>query len=257
MVCAHTSAGKTVCAEHAVAVALRDKQRVVYTSPIKALSNQKYRELTSTFGDVGLITGDTTLNEEASCLVMTTEILRILLYKGSTVMREIKWVIFDEAHLLGTDRGWVIEECLILLPRSVRSVLLSATLPNALEVAEWVSSLNDQPVHVVHTSARPTPLRHYVWPTGGSGMYLVQDEHGAFREAAWQNAVSSLPPPRPPKRKQAESVEVAAEPSTDTPRGMLRRAEEVVRVAATCRSSGMMPAIIFCFSRHPPHPHVT
>ena len=135
MVCAHTSAGKTVCAEHAVAVALRDRQRVVYTSPIKALSNQKYRELMSKFGDVGLVTGDTTINEEASCLVMTTEILRSMLYKGSTVMREVKWVIFDEAHLLGMSRGWVIEECLILLPHSVRCVLLSATLPNALEGA--------------------------------------------------------------------------------------------------------------------------
>ena len=98
LVCAHTSAGKTVCAEHAIAAALRDGQRVIFSSPIKALSNQKYREFQSTFGDVGLVTGDVTIAEDASCLVMTTEVLRVMLYKGASTMREVKWVIFDEAH---------------------------------------------------------------------------------------------------------------------------------------------------------------
>ena len=89
LVSAHTSAGKTVVAEYAIATALRDKQRVVYTSPIKALSNQKYREFGENFdGDVGLMTGDVTINPTASCLVMTTEILRSMLYRGSEVMRE-------------------------------------------------------------------------------------------------------------------------------------------------------------------------
>jgi ATP-dependent RNA helicase DOB1 len=100
LVSAHTSAGKTVVAEYAIALSLRDKQRVIYTSPIKALSNQKYRDLYEEFSDVGLMTGDVTINPNASCLVMTTEILRSMLYRGSEVMREVKWVIFDEIHYM-------------------------------------------------------------------------------------------------------------------------------------------------------------
>lgn len=124
LVSAHTSAGKTVVAEYAIAQSLRDNQRVIYTSPIKALSNQKYREFSAEFGDVGLMTGDTTINPSATCLVMTTEvctpdgkippfestllkrsqILRSMLYRGSEVMREVQWVIFDEIHYM-RDKG--------------------------------------------------------------------------------------------------------------------------------------------------------
>jgi ATP-dependent RNA helicase DOB1 len=87
-------------------MALRDNQRVIYTSPIKALSNQKYRELIEEFGDesVGLMTGDVTLNPDASCIVMTTEILRSMLYRGSEIMREVGWVVFDEIHYM-RDKG--------------------------------------------------------------------------------------------------------------------------------------------------------
>ncbi|KAH0299447.1 antiviral helicase, partial [Aureobasidium melanogenum] len=100
LVSAHTSAGKTVVAEYAVAQCLRENQRVIYTSPIKALSNQKFREFQAEFGDVGLMTGDVTINPTATCLVMTTEILRSMLYRGSEIMREVAWVIFDEVHYL-------------------------------------------------------------------------------------------------------------------------------------------------------------
>ena len=111
LVSAHTSAGKTVCAEYAIGAARRDGGRAVYASPIKALSNQKYRELFEAFGDVGLMTGDYTINIDASCLVMTTEILRSMLYRGSEVMREVKWVIFDEVHYMrDRERGVVWEE---------------------------------------------------------------------------------------------------------------------------------------------------
>ena len=95
LVSAHTSAGKTVVAEYAIAMALRDGQRVIYTSPIKALSNQKYRDLSEEFPSVGLMTGDVTINPDASCLVMTTEILRSMLYRGSEIVREVKWVSFS------------------------------------------------------------------------------------------------------------------------------------------------------------------
>ena len=100
LVSAHTSAGKTVVAEYAIAQCLKNNQRVIYTSPIKALSNQKYREFSADFGDVGLMTGDVTINPTATCLVMTTEILRSMLYRGSEIMREVAWVIFDEVHYM-------------------------------------------------------------------------------------------------------------------------------------------------------------
>jgi ATP-dependent RNA helicase DOB1 len=96
LVAAHTSAGKTTVAEYAIAKSLNNGQRVVYTSPIKALSNQKFRDLQEEFGDVGLMTGDITINPGATCLVMTTEILRSMLYRGSELMREVAWVIYDE-----------------------------------------------------------------------------------------------------------------------------------------------------------------
>jgi ATP-dependent RNA helicase DOB1 len=126
LVSAHTSAGKTVVAEYAIAMGLRDKQRVIYTSPIKALSNQKYRELLEEFKDVGLMTGDVTINPSASCLVMTTEILRNMLYRGSEVMREVAWVVFDEIHYMrDLERGVVWEETLILLPDKVLFIFFS------------------------------------------------------------------------------------------------------------------------------------
>lgn len=193
LVSAHTSAGKTVVAEYAIAMGLRDKQRVVYTSPIKALSNQKYRELHEEFKDVGLMTGDITINPSASCLVMTTEILRNMLYRGSEVMREVAWVIFDEIHYMrDKERGVVWEETLILLPDKVRFVFLSATIPNAREFACWVAKLHNQPCNVVYTDYRPTPLQHYVFPVGGAGLYQVLDEKGVFREQNFQKAVAAL-----------------------------------------------------------------
>lgn len=183
LVSAHTSAGKTVVAEYAIAMAFRDKQRVIYTSPLKALSNQKYRELSQEFSDVGLMTGDVTLLPNASCLVMTTEILRGMLYRGSEVLKEVAWVIFDEIHYMkDRERGVVWEESIIFLPPQIKMVFLSATMSNATEFAEWICNLHKQPCHVVYTDFRPTPLQHYVFPMGGAGLYLVVDENEQFKE---------------------------------------------------------------------------
>ena len=193
LVSAHTSAGKTVVAEYAIAQSLRDNQRVIYTSPIKALSNQKFREFTAEFGDVGLMTGDVTINPNATCLVMTTEILRSMLYRGSEVMREVQWVIFDEIHYMRDKaRGVVWEETIILLPDKVRYVFLSATIPNAMQFAEWICKTHNQPCHVVYTDFRPTPLQNYLFPSGADGIHLVVDEKGVFREDNFQKAMGSL-----------------------------------------------------------------
>ncbi|XP_065174077.1 exosome RNA helicase MTR4 [Atheta coriaria] len=193
LVSAHTSAGKTVVAEYAIATSLRNKQRVIYTTPIKALSNQKYREFYDEFKDVGLVTGDVTINPSASCLIMTTEILRNMLYRGSEIMREVGWVVFDEIHYMrDKERGVVWEETLILLPHNVHFVFLSATIPNARQFAEWVAHLHHQPCHVVYTDYRPTPLQHFVFPCGGQGIHMVVDENGTFKEDNFSTAMAVL-----------------------------------------------------------------
>jgi ATP-dependent RNA helicase DOB1 len=177
---------------------------------LQALSNQKYRELLADFGDVGLMTGDVTINPSATCLVMTTEvdlrraclsnaqltfsqILRSMLYRGSEIMREVAWVIFDEIHYMrDKERGVVWEETIILLPHTVRYVFLSATIPNAMQFAEWVCKSHEQPCHVVYTDFRPTPLQHYLFPAGGEGIYLVVNEKGEFREDLFIKAMGTL-----------------------------------------------------------------
>lgn len=195
MVSAHTSAGKTVVALYAIAMSLRNGQRVIYTSPIKALSNQKYREFKEEFSDVGLMTGDVTIDPNASCLVMTTEIWRSMQYKGSEITREVAWIVFDEVHYMrDRERGVVWEESIVLSPKNSRFVFLSATVPNAKEFADWVAKVHQQPCHVVYTDYRPTPLQHYIFPSGGDGLFLVVDERGKFREDSFQKALNALVP---------------------------------------------------------------
>ena len=156
LVAAHTSAGKTAVAEYAIAKSLAQGQRVVYTSPIKALSNQKFRDLQEEFADVGLMMGDITINPTATALVMTTEILRSMLYRGSELMREVAWVIYDEVHYMrDSERGVVWEESIILLPHRVRFVFLSATIPNASQFANWIAESITNPV----TLSTPTTVR--------------------------------------------------------------------------------------------------
>ncbi|CAM8933180.1 unnamed protein product [Rhodiola kirilowii] len=193
LVSAHTSAGKTVVASYAIAMSLQNKQRVIYTSPIKALSNQKYRDFKEEFSDVGLMTGDVTIDPNASCLVMTTEIWRSMQYKGSEVTREVAWIIFDEVHYMrDRERGVVWEESIVMAPKNSRFVFLSATVPNAKEFADWVAKVHRQPCHIVYTDYRPTPLQHYIFPSGGDGLYLVVDDKGKFREDSFHKALNAL-----------------------------------------------------------------
>jgi len=193
LVSAHTSAGKTVVAEYAIAQCLREGRRIIYTSPIKALSNQKYRDLQEEFTDVGLMTGDVTINPSATCLVMTTEILRSMLYRGSELVKEVAWVVYDEVHYMRDEsRGVVWEESIVLLPHRVCFVFLSATIPNASQFVDWIAKVHRKPCHVVYTNYRPVPLQHYIFPSGGDGLFLVVDEHGIFREANFQRAMATL-----------------------------------------------------------------
>uniref|UniRef100_A0A1A7YLD7 Exosome RNA helicase MTR4 n=1 Tax=Iconisemion striatum TaxID=60296 RepID=A0A1A7YLD7_9TELE len=244
LVSAHTSAGKTVCAEYAIALALREKQRVIFTSPIKALSNQKYREMYEEFQDVGLMTGDVTINPTASCLVMTTEILRSMLYRGSEIMREVAWVIFDEIHYMrDAERGVVWEETIILLPDNVHYVFLSATIPNAKQFAEWICHLHKQPCHVVYTDYRPTPLQHYIFPAGGDGLHLVVDENGDFREDNFNTAMQVL-------RDAGDSGGGSGGGKWDPRRkGGTKGPSSVFKIVKMIMERNFQPVIIFSFSK--------
>ncbi|MGH8959687.1 MAG: DEAD/DEAH box helicase [Jatrophihabitantaceae bacterium] len=164
LVCAPTGAGKTVVGEFAAHLALWSGQKCFYTTPIKALSNQKYNDFVERYGAerVGLLTGDNSVNSEAPIVVMTTEVLRNMLYVGSTSLADLGYVVMDEVHYLGDRfRGAVWEEVIIHLPASVRLVSLSATVSNAEEFGAWLVSVRGETKVIVHEE-RPVPLWQHV-----------------------------------------------------------------------------------------------
>jgi ATP-dependent RNA helicase DOB1 len=248
LVSAHTSAGKTVVAEYVIAMSLRAKQRVIYTTPIKALSNQKYRELFEEFKDVGLMTGDVTINPSASCLIMTTEILRSMLYRGSEITREVAWVVFDEIHYMrDKERGVIWEETIILLNDNVHYVFLSATIPNARQFAEWIAYLHKQPCHVVYTDYRPTPLQHYIYPAGGDGIHLVVDENGTFREDNFNKAMMVLK--ETPSNTENTMNKRMSKGGANISGGNMSGESSCYKVLQTIMDKNMAPVIVFSFSK--------
>jgi ATP-dependent RNA helicase DOB1 len=250
LVSAHTSAGKTVVAEYAIAQSLKQNQRVIYTSPIKALSNQKYREFAAEFGDVGLMTGDVTINPTATCLVMTTEILRSMLYRGSEIMREVQWVVFDEIHYMrDVNRGVVWEETIILLPDKVRYVFLSATIPNAMQFAEWIVKMHDQPCHVVYTNYRPTPLQNYFFPAGGEGIHLVVDEKGVFREENFQKAMSAIADKKGDDPADALAKRKGKGKDKQINKGGNKGPSDIYKIVRMIMLKNYNPVIVFSFSK--------
>jgi len=155
LVAAPTGAGKTVVAVF---------ERVIYTAPIKALSNQKFRDFRSRFGDqVGIMTGDVTLNGQAPALIMTTEIFRNALFTDTGRFDDSRTLIFDEVHYINDlERGTVWEESIIFAPEGMQFVCLSATMPNVQELADWISEVRGTDVHVVREAHRPVPLRYHI-----------------------------------------------------------------------------------------------
>jgi ATP-dependent RNA helicase DOB1 len=250
LVSAHTSAGKTVVAEYAIAQSLKNNQRVIYTSPIKALSNQKYREFAAEFGDVGLMTGDVTINPTATCLVMTTEILRSMLYRGSEIMREVAWVVFDEIHYMRDKaRGVVWEETIILLPDKVRYVFLSATIPNAMQFAEWITKTHNQPCHIVYTDFRPTPLQHFFFPAGADGIHLIVDEQGNFKEDNFQKVMATIE-----EKKGADPADIDAKRkgrgrNKQTNKGGNKEGSDIYKIVRMIMLKHYNPVIVFSFSK--------
>ena len=190
-VAAHTSAGKTVVAEYAIALAAKHMTKAIYTSPIKALSNQKFRDFRHEFDDVGILTGDVQINPEASCLIMTTEILRSMLYRGADLLRDVEFVIFDEVHYVNDfERGVVWEEVIIMLPEHVTLILLSATIPNTYEFASWVGRTKKKDIYVISTLKRPVPLEHFLW--ADKSMYKIVDADKKFIDKGWKDANAAI-----------------------------------------------------------------
>ena len=175
LVTAKTGSGKTLVGEVQIAYSLRKGKRVFYTTPIKSLSNQKFNDLKKQFGSVGIMTGDIKFCPNANVVIMTTEILRNLLFKKDSTTKSIGLtaeiscedldaVIFDECHYINDrDRGHVWEEIMILLPPEVKMVMLSATLDHPEYFAEWLGELKQRPINLISTEYRIVPLTHTLW----------------------------------------------------------------------------------------------
>lgn len=166
LVSAPTGTGKTLVADYLIEEMARQGRQVVYTAPIKALSNQKYKEFKRLLGEdkVGILTGDVVIRPEAPILIMTTEIFRNLLHQAPARLASVAYCIFDEIHYIDDPaRGSVWEESLIFMPPHMRFLGLSATIPNVDELAAWVSQVHGHPVQVVYHSQRAVPLTHYMF----------------------------------------------------------------------------------------------
>ena len=188
LVCAPTGAGKTIVGEFAVALAKEQGVRCIYTTPIKALSNQKFHDLQA-YGEVGLLTGDVSINPDADIVVMTTEVLRNMLYAGSPTLERLGFVVMDEIHYLADpSRGAVWEEVILNLPDTVQIIGLSATVSNSEEFGDWLRTVRGD-TRVVVTDNRPVPLDQ--WMMAGQKIYpmfskgepnpLLRSLHGSSR----------------------------------------------------------------------------
>ena len=260
LLAAPTGSGKTVVGEFAVHLALAEGRKCFYTTPIKALSNQKYSDLVRRYGagQVGLLTGDNSINGEAPIVVMTTEVLRNMLYAGSPTLTGLAYVVLDEVHYLADRfRGAVWEEVIIHLPESVRLVALSATVSNAEEFGDWLAQVRGGTTVIVDEH-RPVPLwqhmmvgsRLYDLFTSASSGNGSRTSRGAAARTSIRNctriaqrdtwAPRKAPGRRPPPR--------TGRPDRGGRRGQVQVASRP-QVISRLDAAGLLPAITFIFSR--------
>jgi superfamily II RNA helicase len=196
LVTAKTGSGKTLVGEVQIAYSLRKGKRVFYTTPIKSLSNQKFNDLKKQFGSVGIMTGDIKFCPNANIVIMTTEILRNLLFKKDSTTKSIGLtaeiscedldaVIFDECHYINDrDRGHVWEEIMILLPPEVKMIMLSATLDHPEYFAEWLGELKQRPINLISTEYRIVPLTHTLWY--GQDFHVLMDSKNTYNDKVYK-----------------------------------------------------------------------
>jgi ATP-dependent RNA helicase HelY len=264
LVAAPTGAGKTVVGEFAIHLALEQHRKCFYTTPIKALSNQKFTDLVDRYGPdtIGLLTGDNSINGDAPVVVMTTEVLRNMLYTGSTAIADLGFVVMDEVHYLADRfRGAVWEEVIIHLPESVQLVSLSATVSNAEEFGAWLTAVRGT-TQVVVEEQRPVPLWQHVMV--GRRLYDLFGAPPRSRRRAGDDATSAdteAPAHRPTinpmlaqvlREERRHAVDAQRRrrdgryPSRRTGRAYTpSRVEVIERLDA----EGLLPAITFIFSR--------
>jgi len=240
LVAAPTGAGKTVVGEFAVALALQAGRKCFYTTPIKALSNQKYADLRARHGpaNVGLLTGDNAINGDAPVVVMTTEVLRNMLYAGSTALTGLGYVVMDEVHYLADRfRGAVWEEVIIHLPASVTLISLSATVSNAEEFADWLVTVRGD-TQVVVSEHRPVPLwQHMMVGTRIFDLFARHGSHDVDPQLARF------------VREQERRTESRWREDHRGPRPVRRRPTPRPDVIGRLDREGLLPAIVFVFSR--------
>lgn len=236
LVAAPTGAGKTVVGEFAAFLAIEQGKKCFYTTPIKALSNQKFAEFVAKFGEenVGLLTGDTNINSEAPILVMTTEVLRNMLYAGSSTLTNLQSVVMDEVHYLADKfRGAVWEEVLIHLMESVQVISLSATVSNAEEFGEWLGTVRGG-TDVIVSEIRPIPLYQHVLI--GNRLIDLFKEPGKINPellALERESMRKVKMPRHRRERFDESENKLSRPE----------------IIETLDRQGLLPAITFIFSR--------
>ena len=194
LITAHTGSGKTVLALYGIGWALKNNKKAIYTSPIKSLSNQKYYEFVQSFGmdsTIGIMTGDIKINSDAQIMVMTTEILRTLLYKDKQLdglnstplinFDDVSVIIMDEVHYINDpDRGKVWEEVLMMSRQDTTLIMLSATLDRPEQFGSWIGEIKQKPIHLIKTSHRVVPLKHYFLKD-----YEYEDEKTGKKRLRW------------------------------------------------------------------------
>jgi len=236
LVAAPTGAGKTVVGEFAAFFALQAGKKCFYTTPIKALSNQKYSEFVAKFGEdrVGLLTGDTSINGEADILVMTTEVLRNMLYAGSNTLTNLGCVVMDEVHYLADKfRGAVWEEVLIHLMESVQVISLSATVSNAEEFGEWLGEVRGE-TEVIVSEIRPIPLFQHVLI--GNRLMDLFDQPGKINPEILQREREAIRRSSLGRNRRGRFAE---------PSDRMSRADIIEKL----QRENLLPAITFIFSR--------
>src|SRR2546426_313014 len=226
IVSAPTGAGKTLVAEFAIHLALEAGQRIAYTTPLKALSNQKFADFTRAFGEdvVGILTGDVKVNPQGRVLIMTTEILRNMFYAGG--LSDLGWVVLDECHYMGDEgRGTVWEEIIVNAPTDVPLVALSATVANTKEIADWISIVH-RPIVPIYHPHRPVPLSYALADLAGEIHDLDKVRTGQARVVGDE------------RRGQDERG-----------RWYTRRVVDPTVLIEALEGRGWLPAIYFIFSR--------
>ena len=249
LVAAPTGSGKTVVGEFAVHLALAAGRKCFYTTPIKALSNQKFGDLVRRYGPdrVGLLTGDNSINGEAPVVVMTTEVLRNMLYGGSATLDGLGYVVLDEVHYLADRfRGAVWEEVIIHLPDSVRVVALSATVSNAEEFGEWLTQVRGGTTVIVDEH-RPVPLWQHVLADGHLyDLFVSPNGRGPGRQDSPQVNPELL---RLSRREEQAQRRSPGRPVRGGRRPSRPRPPSRPLIIERLDAAGLLPAITFIFSR--------